>query len=159
MLLRDSCSLGPQSVIAWQSAPSEAYKLLVRQYSHSPEIQRDSLYREYHSLSFSEYTGLLADFNARYNNLVARLTLSGLIIQPIDQVNQYLKALEKVFPQWAERLRSTIRTIKAIRQSTKALNLQYLMTDILKEQRNPASTTAKGAAYKAQKAQKVAKKC
>ncbi len=38
-----------------------------------------------------------------FNNVVARLTFSGLIIDLVDKVNQYLKSLETVFPLWAER--------------------------------------------------------
>jgi hypothetical protein len=143
MLLRNSIGPGPQATIAWQTSPVEAYKLLVQRYSHSAEIQRDSLYREYHTLKFSGYSGSLADFNASFSNLISRLTLSGVIIQPIDQVNHYLQAMEKAFPQWAERQRSTIRTMRALGQGTEVLDLNFLMADLVEEQRNPASTTAK----------------
>ncbi len=35
MLLRDSCSSGPQAALVWQTASAVAYKLFVQQYSHS----------------------------------------------------------------------------------------------------------------------------
>ncbi len=43
------------------------------------------------------------DFNATFNNVVARLTFSGFNIDPVDKVNQYLKSLEAVYPSWVER--------------------------------------------------------
>ena len=98
MLLKNSCSSGPQAALTWQTAPAAAYKLLVQQYSHSPELLRDSLSRQYQALNFSGYEGSLADFNATFNNVVARLILSGLNIDPVDKVNQYFKSLETVYP-------------------------------------------------------------
>ena len=74
---------------------------------------------------------------------MARLTLSELNIDSVDKVNQYFKSLEAVFSSWAERQRSSLRTMKAIGASVTALNLEFLMADILEEQRNPASTTSK----------------
>src|SRR6266566_9889860 len=80
MLLRDSCVIGPQAVLTWQTAPAAAYKLFVQQYSHSFELLRDSLFRQYQALNFNGYEGFLTDFNVMFNNVVVRLTLSGLII-------------------------------------------------------------------------------
>jgi len=74
---------------------------------------------------------------------VARLILSGLNIDPVDKVNQYLKSLEAVFLSWAERQRSSLRTMKAIGASVTALNLEFLIADILEKQRNPTSITSK----------------
>ncbi len=87
MLLRDSCSPGPQAVLTWQSAPAETYKLLFYQYSHSFELLRESLSRQYQILNFNGYEGSLTDFNVTFNNVVARLTLSRFIIDPIDKIN------------------------------------------------------------------------
>ncbi len=98
MLLRDSCGPGPQAAISWLSDPTMAFELLIRQYSTSPELQRDSLYRKFHSLTFGSFTGSIADFNTEFNGLVARLQLIGVIFNPIDLVNQYLQCMEKVFP-------------------------------------------------------------
>ncbi len=98
MLLRDSCTIGPQVALTWQTAPAAAYKLLVQQYFHSSELLRDSLSRQYQTLNFNRYERSLADFNAMFNNVVACLTLSGLNIDPVDKVNQYFKSLETVFP-------------------------------------------------------------
>ena len=87
MFLRDSCFSGPQAALIWQTAPAAVYKLLVQQYSHSLELLRDSLSRQYQALNFSGYEGSLTDFNITFNNVVARLTFSRLNIDPIDKVN------------------------------------------------------------------------
>src|SRR6266566_2032832 len=143
MLLKDNCSSSPQTALTWQIAPAATYKLFVQQYSHSPKLLRDSLSRQYQALNFNSYEGSLADFNATFNSVVTRLTLSRLNIDPVDKVNQYLKSLEAVFPSWAKRQRSSLKTMRAIGASVTALNLEFLIADILKEQRNPASTTSK----------------
>src|SRR6266699_1724190 len=114
MLLRDSCTTSPQAALAWQTAPATAYKLFVQQYFHSLELLRDSLSRQYQALNFNGYKGSLTDFNATFNNIVVRLTLSRLIIDSVDKVNQYLKSLETVFPLWAKKQRSILRTMRAI---------------------------------------------
>ena len=98
MLLKDSLTSGPQTAITWIRSPIEAYNLLVKQYSHSAEIQRGYLYTEFHSLSFKDYKGSLEEFNSSFNNLLARLSNSKVLIQPIDQTNQYLEALKTTFP-------------------------------------------------------------
>ncbi len=87
MLLRDSYTTGFQTALIWQTAPAATYKLLVQQYSHSPELLRDSLSRQYQALNFNRYKGSLTDFNATFNNMITHLTLSGLNIDPIDKVN------------------------------------------------------------------------
>jgi hypothetical protein len=140
MLLRDSLVDKLQLSIAWFNSPKEAFIYLRRQYSLSPTLQRDSLYREFHSLNFKGFSGSLDDFNTKFTGLITRLTITGVNIDPTDQVNQYLKGLEAVYPQWAERIRGTLRTIYATGQSTSSLNLPFLMADILEETRNPAST-------------------
>ncbi len=73
------------------------------------------------------------DFNATFNNVVARLTFSGFNIDLVDKVNQYLKSLEVVFPLWVERQRSSFRTMRVIGALVTALNLEFLMADILEE--------------------------
>ena len=87
MLLRDSCSSGPQTALVWQTASVAVYKFLVQQYSHSFELLRDSLSWQYQTLNFNGYEGSLTDFNATFNNVVARLTFSRFNIDPIDKVN------------------------------------------------------------------------
>ena len=98
MFLRDSCITGPQAVLTWQTAPATTYKPLVQQYSHLSKLLQDSLSRQYQALNFNGYEDSLTDFNATFNNVMARLTLSKLTIDPVDKVNQYLKSLETVFP-------------------------------------------------------------
>src|SRR6266566_6349303 len=143
MLLRDSCATGPQAALTWQTAPAAAYKLLIQQYSHSPELLRNSLSRQYQALNFNGYEGSLADFNVMFNSVMARLTFSGFNIDLVDKVNQYFKFLEVVFPLWAERQRSFFRTMRVIGALITALNLEFFMADILEEQRNLASITSK----------------
>ncbi|HEY4385832.1 MAG TPA: hypothetical protein VGN34_15355, partial [Ktedonobacteraceae bacterium] len=143
MLLRDSCAAGPRATISWHTSPIDAYKLLLQQYAPTQDAQRDTLYREFHTLNFRGYNGSLASFNAKFAGLVSRLLLIGVQIQVADQTNQYLRALESSFPRWAERTRSNMRMIRASGASSQLLTLQYLMADVLEEQRNPTSTTAK----------------
>jgi hypothetical protein len=142
MLIRDSLTVGSQGAIAWLSHPLEAFILLKQQYSFSSHLQRDSLYRDFHDLNFGTFEGSITDFNAKFNGILTRLQFSRAKIDQIDQINQYLRSMEKTFPVWTERLRSFIRNTQAIGQPTDAINLQYLMADILEEYRNPASTTA-----------------
>jgi hypothetical protein len=149
MLLRDSCTEGPQAAITWQKLPEEAYRLLVKQYSHSAEIQRGYLYNKYHSLKFQGYKGTLEAFNAEFNNLLARLALSGVEIAPIDQVNQYLQALKTTFPGWAERQRFNMRSNRALGATLETLNLEFLMADLLEEQRDYSSSVSKALTYRA----------
>ncbi len=97
ILLRDSYSSGLQTALTWQTVSATTYKLLVQQYSHLSKLLQDSLSRQYQALNFSSYKGSLTDFNATFNNVVARLTLSKLNIDLIDKVNQYFKSLEAVY--------------------------------------------------------------
>ncbi len=103
IFLRDSCAIGSQVVLVWQTAPVAVYKLFVQQYFHSFELLRDSLFRQYQALNFSHYEGSLVDFNATFNNVVARLTLSRFNIDLVDKVNQYFKSLEVIFPSQIKR--------------------------------------------------------
>ena len=86
MLLIDSLFLSPQAAIAWISGPLKAYKLLKDQYSHSIGLQKDLLYREFHSLKYTSGTNL-AEFNARFNSLFSRLRLLRAQIEPTDLIN------------------------------------------------------------------------
>ena len=65
-------------------------------------------------MNFSTFKGDLTEFNANFTSLLARLSLTKVNIELQDQVNQYLNALEKSFPQWTERIRGTIKTLRAI---------------------------------------------
>ena len=78
MLLRDSCAAGPRATISWLTSPIIAYKLLIQQFAPTQEAQRDILYREFHTLNFQNYSGSLADFNAKFAGLVTRLLLIGV---------------------------------------------------------------------------------
>ena len=80
------------------STPKEAYLALQQQFSYSLGLQRDSLYREFHTLNFSINKGSLAEFNTRFSGLIARLACAKVAIHSLDQVNQYIKALERSFP-------------------------------------------------------------
>ena len=144
MFLKDNCVIGLQVVLAWQTVPVVIYKLFVQQYSHSLELLQDSLSRQYQALNFNRYEGFLMDFNVMFNNVVARLTFSRLNIDLVDKVNQYFKFLEAVFLLWVERqCNNFLYIMRAIGASVTALNLKFLMADILEEQRNPAFTIFK----------------
>ncbi|KLU82845.1 hypothetical protein MAPG_01913 [Magnaporthiopsis poae ATCC 64411] len=158
LLLKNSCSAETIHTITWETSPVNALKALQDSYSLTPEIQRDALYREFHALDFSKYKGSISEFNSQFTSLLIRLRNCSVEISAIDIKNQYLKALEGSFPQWAERLRSTIRSAIALGQSTEGINLQYLMADLLAETNNPISTAAKQAAsHRAQRQNKKPK--
>ena len=80
ILIRDSLIATPAASIAWISLPKEAYLLLKRQFSYSTDLQRDSIYREFHSINFSSFKGSLPEFNAKFTSLIARLTLTKISI-------------------------------------------------------------------------------
>jgi hypothetical protein len=157
MLIRDSLSKDLQPTINWAKTPAEAYQLLTQQFSRSSDLLRGSLYARFHQLAYQGYRGTLEEFNSEFNSLIARLALLGAPIQPIDQSNQYLEAVKRVFPQWAERQRNTIKTSKILGLATSPLNLQWLIADLLQEQQEEGSSTAKAATYRLNQA-KIADK-
>ena len=143
MLIKDSVTKGPKASISWYNDTYSAITILLNNYSLSSDLQQDSLTRKLYSIKFSNYKGSLTEFNAEFNNILNRLKLAKVDIPNIDQVNRYFQALEGSFPFWAERMRSNIRQAKALGQSTDKINLQYLMNDIVEENRIPASSIAK----------------
>ncbi|KAK2074920.1 hypothetical protein P8C59_009090 [Phyllachora maydis] len=146
MLLRDSLSSGPRAAISWIYIPSEAFKLLVRQYSQPIESKKEDVYNEFHALTFSTYKKGLSAFNAEFNGYLAKLTMAKIDIDPSLILNQYFKALESKFPSWVSRQKSSIRQARMLGLTASSLNIEYLMADILEESRNPA-TEAYRAAY------------
>ena len=98
MIIRDSVTTIPAASIAWLDSPRKAYHTLERQFSYSTRLQRESLYKEFHTLSFSGFKGTLFEFNAQFSSLLARLLAAKATIDAEDQVNQYLTALERSFP-------------------------------------------------------------
>ncbi|KAK2072172.1 hypothetical protein P8C59_006543 [Phyllachora maydis] len=103
MLLRDSLSSGPRAAISWIYIPSEAFKLLVRQYSRPIESKKEDVYNEFHALTFSTYKKGLSAFNAKFDGYLAKLTMAKMDIDPSLILNQYFKALESKFPSWVSR--------------------------------------------------------
>ncbi|KAK2070795.1 hypothetical protein P8C59_005264 [Phyllachora maydis] len=146
MLLRDSLSSGPRAAISWIYIPSEAFKLLVRQYSRPIESKKEDVYNEFHALTFSTYRKGLLALNAEFNGYLAKLTMAKIDIDPSLILNQYFKALESKFPSWVSRQKSSIRQARMLGLTASSLNIEYLMADILEESRNPA-TEAYRAAY------------
>jgi hypothetical protein len=142
LLLRESCTTGPQNAICWVQYPDEAWNILAKQYSLTISAQRDTYYRDLHALNLKTFKGTLTEFNAEFNSLLYKLENISVKIEMTEVINTYLKALELVYPQWTERLRSTVRTLQATNTSTEALNLQYFMADILQEQRTPGSSVS-----------------
>ncbi|KAK2070836.1 hypothetical protein P8C59_005303 [Phyllachora maydis] len=82
MLLRNSLSSGPRAAISWIHIPSEAFKLLVRQYSRPIESKKEDVYNEFHALTFSTYKKGLSAFNAEFNGYLAKLTMAKIDIDP-----------------------------------------------------------------------------
>ncbi|KAK2069343.1 hypothetical protein P8C59_003929 [Phyllachora maydis] len=138
MLLRDSLSSGPRAAISWIYIPSEAFKLLVRQYSRPIESKKEDVYNEFHALTFSTYKKGLLAFNAEFNSYLAKLTMAKIDIDPSLILNQYFKALESKFSSWVLRQKSSIRQARMLGLTASSLNIEYLMADILEESRNPA---------------------
>ncbi|KAK2070993.1 hypothetical protein P8C59_005450 [Phyllachora maydis] len=93
MLLRNSLSSGPRAAILWICIPSQAFKLLVRQYSRPIEYKKEDVYNEFHALTFSTYKKGLSAFNAEFNGYLAKLTMAKIDIDPSLILNQYFKAL------------------------------------------------------------------
>ncbi|KAK2074915.1 hypothetical protein P8C59_009085 [Phyllachora maydis] len=98
MLLHDSLSSSPRAAISWIHIPSEAFKLLVRQYSRPIESKKEDVYNEFHALTFSTYKKGLSAFNTEFNGYLAKLTMAKIDIDPSLILNQYFKALESKFP-------------------------------------------------------------
>ena len=134
LLIRDSLSPQIANTISWIETPEEAYCYIRRQYSQREDAQRNSLYREFHALKFSA-KGNIEGFNSRFNELLSRLTVLRVTIDPKDALNQYLFAVEKAFPLWAERQRSAIRQAFALGLSYDRLNLMYIQSDLAEETR------------------------
>ncbi|KAK2069248.1 hypothetical protein P8C59_003845 [Phyllachora maydis] len=145
MLLRDSLSSGPRAAISWIHIPSEAFKLLVRQYSRPIESKKEDVYNEFHALTFSTYKKGLSAFNAEFNSYLAKLTMAKIDIDPSLILNQYFKALESKFPSWVSRQKSSIRQARMLGLTASSLNIEYLMADILEESRNPATEAYRAA--------------
>ncbi|KAK2073806.1 hypothetical protein P8C59_008055 [Phyllachora maydis] len=145
MLLRNSLSSGPRAAISWIYIPSEAFKLLVRQYSRPIESKKEDVYNEFHALTFSTYKKGLLAFNAEFNGYLAKLTMAKIDIDPSLILNQYFKALESKFPSWVSRQKSSIRQARMLGLTASSLNIEYLMADILEESRNPATEAYRAA--------------
>ncbi|KAK2066177.1 hypothetical protein P8C59_000012 [Phyllachora maydis] len=145
MLLRDSLSSSPRAAISWIHIPSKAFKLLVRQYSQPIESKKEDVYNEFHALNFSTYKKGLSAFNAEFNSYLAKLTIAKIDIDPSLILNQYFKALESKFPSWVSRQKSSIRQARMLGLTASSLNIEYLMADILKESRNPATEAYRAA--------------
>ncbi|KAK2074905.1 hypothetical protein P8C59_009075 [Phyllachora maydis] len=82
MLLRDSLSSSPRAAISWIYIPSEAFKLLVRQYSRPIESKKEDVYNEFHALTLGTYKKGLSAFNAEFNGYLAKLTMAKIDIDP-----------------------------------------------------------------------------
>ncbi|KAK2066380.1 hypothetical protein P8C59_000209 [Phyllachora maydis] len=145
MLLRDSLSSSPRAAISWIHIPSEAFKLLVRQYSRPIESKKEDVYNKFHALTFSTYKKGLSAFNAEFNGYLAKLTMAKIDIDPSLILNQYFKALESKFPSWVSRQKSSIRQARMLGLIASSLNIEYLMADILEESRNPATEAYRAA--------------
>ncbi|KAK2072015.1 hypothetical protein P8C59_006393 [Phyllachora maydis] len=145
MLLRDSLASGPRAAISWIHTPSDAFKLLFRQYSRPIESKKEDVYNEFHALTFSTYKKGLSAFNADFNGYLAKLTMAKIDIEPALILNQYFKALESKFPSWVSRQKSSIRQARMLGLTASSLNIEYLMADILEESRNPATEAYRAA--------------
>ncbi|KAK2072776.1 hypothetical protein P8C59_007111 [Phyllachora maydis] len=124
MLLHNSLSSSPRAAISWIYIPSEAFKLLVRQYSRPIESKKEDVYNEFHALTFSTYKKGLLAFNAEFNGYLAKLTMAKIDIDPSSILNQQARMLGL---------------------TASSLNIEYLIADILEESRNPATEAYRAA--------------
>ena len=128
LLIRDSVSPQIARSITWIETPSKAFSYIASQYSQRDDALRNSLYRDFHALRLSA-KGSVEEFNSLFNELLSRLSALGVIINPKDSANQYLHAVERVYPGWAERQRSALRQAAALGQAPEKLNLPYFQGD------------------------------
>ena len=136
LLLLIKESLLPQiaALIMWIDSPEKALSYIINQYSHQENVLRNSLYKEFHALKLSVKRPV-EGFNNAFNELLNRLTVLRIIINPKDVSNQYINAVEKAYPAWAERQRSALRQAIALGFSVERLNLPYLQGDLIADNR------------------------
>ena len=82
--------------------PKKALSYIINQYNHQKDALRNSLYKEFYALKLSVKCPVKG-FNNAFNELLNRLTVLRVIINPKDISNQYINTVEKVYPVWAER--------------------------------------------------------
>ena len=112
----------------------KALSYIINQYNHQENALRNSLYKEFHALKLSVKRPVKG-FNNAFNELLNRLTVLGVIINPKDVSNQYINTMEKAYPAWAERQRFTLRQAMALGFLIERLNLPYLQGDLTTDNR------------------------
>ena len=86
LLIKESLSPQITALIMWIDSPKKALNYIINQYSHQENTLRNSLYKEFHTLKFNAKCPVKG-FNSAFNELLNRLTVLGVIINPKDVSN------------------------------------------------------------------------
>ena len=70
----------------WIDSPEKALSYITNQYNHQENALRNSLYKEFHALKLNAKR-LVKGFNSAFNELLNRLTVLRVIINPKDISN------------------------------------------------------------------------
>ena len=97
LLIKESLSPQITASITWIDSPKKALSYITNQYNHQEDALRNSLYKEFHALKLNAKCPVKG-FNSAFNELLNRLTVLGIIIDPKDVSNQYINAMEKAYP-------------------------------------------------------------
>ena len=97
LLIRESLSPQIAASITWIDSPEKALSYITNQYNHQENALRNSLYKEFHALKLNAKRPV-EGFNNAFNELLNRLTVLGVIIDPKDVSNQYINAVKKAYP-------------------------------------------------------------
>ena len=97
LLIKESLSPQITASITWIDSPEKASSYIINQYNHQENALQNSLYKEFHALKFNAKRPVKG-FNSAFNELLNRLTVLRVIINPKDIFNQYINTMEKVYP-------------------------------------------------------------
>ena len=97
LLIKESLSPQITASITWIDSPKKALSYITNQYNYQKNTLRNSLYKEFHTLKLSAKRPVKG-FNNAFNELLNRLTVLRVIINPKDISNQYINTVEKAYP-------------------------------------------------------------
>ena len=86
LLIRESLLPQIAASIIWIDSPEKALSYIINQYSHQEDALWNSLYKEFHALKLSAKRPV-EGFNSAFNELLNRLIVLGVIIDPKDVSN------------------------------------------------------------------------
>ena len=86
LLIKESLSPQITASITWIDSPKKALSYIINQYNHQENTFRNSLYQKFHALKLNEKRPVKG-FNSAFNELLNRLTVLRVIINPKDISN------------------------------------------------------------------------